>query len=51
MRNEHTEPSTYLGLYQFETISRMPEHEQNMVRDLLDAVIVKESGWQVAIEQ
>lgn len=27
--------------YQFETISRMPEHEQNMVRDLLDAVIVK----------
>ncbi|WP_428719212.1 helix-turn-helix domain-containing protein [Undibacterium curvum] len=34
------EPSDTLR-YQFETISRMPEHEQNMVRDLLDAVIVK----------
>ena len=27
--------------YQFETISRMPEREQEMVRDMLDAVIVK----------
>lgn len=27
--------------YQFETISRMPEREQAMVRDMLDAVIVK----------
>jgi transcriptional regulator with XRE-family HTH domain len=27
--------------YQFETISRMSEHEQEMVRELLDAVIVK----------
>lgn len=27
--------------YQFETISRMSEHEQEMVRGLLDAVIVK----------
>jgi transcriptional regulator with XRE-family HTH domain len=27
--------------YQFETISRMPEREQGMVRDMLDAVIFK----------
>ncbi len=27
--------------YQFETISRMSEHEQEIVRELLDAVIVK----------
>ncbi|WP_349307975.1 helix-turn-helix domain-containing protein [Pseudomonas aeruginosa] len=27
--------------YQFEAISRMPEHEQELVRGLLDAVIVK----------
>ena len=27
--------------YQFETISRMPEQEQDMVRSMLDAVIVK----------
>ena len=27
--------------YQFETVSRMSEHEQEMVRELLDAVIVK----------
>jgi transcriptional regulator with XRE-family HTH domain len=27
--------------YQFETVSRMSEHEQQMVRELLDAVIVK----------
>lgn len=27
--------------YQFETISRMPEHEQEVARELLDALIVK----------
>ncbi len=27
--------------YQFETVSRMSEHEQQIVRELLDAVIVK----------
>ena len=27
--------------YQFETVSRLPEHEQEVVRELLDAVIVK----------
>ena len=27
--------------YQFETISRMPEQEQDMVRSMLDAVIIK----------
>ena len=27
--------------YQFETISRMTEHEQEIVRELLDAIIVK----------
>ena len=27
--------------YHFETVSRLPEHEQEMVRDLIDAVIVK----------
>lgn len=27
--------------YQFETVSRLPEHEQEVVRGLLDAVIVK----------
>ena len=27
--------------YQFETVSRMSEHEQEMVRELLDAIIVK----------
>lgn len=27
--------------YQFETVSRMPEHEQEVVRELLDALIVK----------
>lgn len=27
--------------YQFETVSRLPEHEQDVVRGLLDAVIVK----------
>ena len=27
--------------YQFETVSRMSEHEQDMVRELLDAIIVK----------
>ena len=27
--------------YQFETVSRMPEHEQSVIRELLDALIVK----------
>lgn len=27
--------------YQFETISRMSEHEQEVVRELLDAIIIK----------
>lgn len=27
--------------YQFETISRLPEHEQEVARELLDALIVK----------
>lgn len=27
--------------YQFETVSRMSEHDQSVVRELLDAVIVK----------
>jgi hypothetical protein len=27
--------------YQFETVSRLSEHEQEVVRELLDAVIVK----------
>lgn len=27
--------------YQFETISRMSEHEQETVRELLDAIIIK----------
>lgn len=27
--------------YQFETVSRMPEHERQLVRELLDALIVK----------
>lgn len=27
--------------YQFETVSRMPEHDQAIIRELLDAVIVK----------
>lgn len=27
--------------YQFETVSRMSEHEQEIVRELLDAVIIK----------
>jgi transcriptional regulator with XRE-family HTH domain len=27
--------------YQFETLARLPEHDQEMVRDLIDAVIVK----------
>src|SRR5512145_1851132 len=27
--------------YQFEAVARLPEHEQGMVRDLIDAVIVK----------
>ena len=30
-----------LHCYQFETVSRMSEHEQEMVRELLDAIIVK----------
>ncbi len=39
-------PSTERGRsdtlrYQFETVSRMSEHEQEIVRELLDAVIVK----------
>lgn len=28
-------------LYQFEAVSKLPEHEQSVVRELLDAVIVK----------
>ncbi len=27
--------------YQFETVSRLSEHEQEVVRELLDAVIIK----------
>ncbi|MFP1814114.1 helix-turn-helix domain-containing protein [Lonsdalea quercina] len=27
--------------YQFETISRMPQHEQDVIRELLDAMIIK----------
>lgn len=27
--------------YQFETISQMPQHEQNVIRELLDAMIIK----------
>jgi hypothetical protein len=27
--------------YQFETVSRMSDHEQETVRELLDAIIVK----------
>lgn len=38
--DEERGPSDALR-YQFETVSRMSEHEQEMVRELLDAVIVK----------
>lgn len=31
----------WLLRYKFETISRMPEHKQQFVRELLDALIVK----------
>jgi len=27
--------------YQFETISRMPQHEQDIIRELLDAMIIR----------
>ncbi|HEY0209637.1 helix-turn-helix transcriptional regulator [Acerihabitans sp.] len=27
--------------YQFETISRMPQHEQDVIRELLEAMIIK----------
>lgn len=37
---EERGPSDVLR-YQFETVSRMSEHEQQMVRELLDAVIIK----------
>jgi transcriptional regulator with XRE-family HTH domain len=37
---EERGPSDMLR-YQFETVSRMPEHEQAVIRELLDAVIVK----------
>jgi transcriptional regulator with XRE-family HTH domain len=38
--NAEREPTDSLR-YQFEAVSKLPEHEQSVVRELLDAVIVK----------